>query len=132
MLHPHEVIEYMIAAIIVCPFIIFAFFLYWKKRNKTGFYIATLVLIGVISFFIIRPFWIDSQIDKKSLVLEDYLQVKYPDAEWILSVQNFRKHKTVNPYYLLVYFSDDPNYTYYYYVDRRGQVEQVGGQSNND
>lgn len=69
MLYPHEVIEYMIAAFIVLSFITFAIFYYSKKRKKIGFYIVAIVLVTVIGFFMIRPFWIDYQIDKKTLVL---------------------------------------------------------------
>ncbi|MDY0410088.1 hypothetical protein [Paracerasibacillus soli] len=103
-LYPHEVIEYMIAGGMILFLLIIAAILYWGKKLKFGFYISTVVLIGVITFFIIRPFWIEHQINKKSIALEEYLQAQYPDTTWTISAINFRGNKTQNPYYLLVEF----------------------------
>ncbi|MFC0300803.1 hypothetical protein ACFFIS_08215 [Virgibacillus soli] len=128
-LYPHEVIEYMIAGGMILFLLIIAAILYWGKKLKFGFYISTVVLIGVITFFIIRPFWIEHQINKKSIALEEYLQAQYPDTTWTISAINFRGNKTQNPYYLLVEFSDDPGNIYYYYVYKDGSTKQMGGES---
>lgn len=132
MLYPHEALEYIIAAVIVCFFLVFAIFIYWKRGKKIGFFLTGFVLLATICFFIFRPVWIDQQIAKKSILVEDYLQANYPDAGWTITAQNYREDKTVNPYYLLVDFADDPDHTYFYYVYRGGQVKQMGSQSEND
>lgn len=128
MLYPHEVIEYMIGIIIVFVCLIFAIFMYRKNRQTFGFYITTIVLISTISFFIFHPIWIDKQINKKSLIVENHLQATYPDVDWTITAQNYREDKTVNPYYLLVNFADDPDHTYFYYVYKGGKVKQMGSQ----
>lgn len=129
MLYPHEVIEYIIGAFIIFAFLVFAVFWYRKKGKKIGFYISVFVLISTICFFIFRPIWIEHQITKKSIIIESYLQEKYPDADWTITAQNFREDKTVNPYYLLVDFVDDPNHTYFYFAYSDGKVKQMGSQS---
>lgn len=129
MLHPHEVIEYMIAGSIILIILTIAGIMYWKRKWKFGFYIAALSLIAIIFLFVIRPIWMDNQINKKIIVLEEYLQEQYADASWTIEPVDFRENKTINPYYLHVDFLDDPYHTYYYYVYRNGDVKQVGGAS---
>lgn len=128
-LYPHEVIELMISGSIVFAVLAIATILYRKRKLKFGFLLTLLIFIAVIAFFIIRPYWIDYQISQKSIVLEEYLHNRYPNADWIITPVNFRENKTLNHYYLLVDFADDPHHTYYYFVNRNGLVEQVGGES---
>ena len=60
--------------------------------------------------------------------MENHLQATYPDVDWTITAQNYREDKTVNPYYLLVNFADDPDHTYFYYVYKGGKVKQMGSQ----
>ncbi len=62
--------------------------------------------------------------------MEEYLQTKYPNADWTITPVDHRENKTLNHYYLLVDFKDDPHHTYYYYVYKDGTVEQMGGESD--
>lgn len=129
-LYPHEVIEFLIAGSIILLLLVVSVILFLKSKRKLGFYITVLTTVCIVAFFIIRPHWIDYQIHKKTIVLEEYLHDKYPDTTWTIAAVNHRENKTFNPYYLLVDFSDDPHHTYYYFVDRKGGVEQMGGESD--
>ena len=131
-LYPNEVIEIVIAGCIILIALAAAMILYWMKKWKSGFYIAAAILISIAAFFVIRPYWMDYQIDRKTIILEEYLQAAYPDADWTISAVDFREYKTINPYYLLVDFSDDSYNTYYYFVDNNGAVEQMGSSSDAD
>ncbi|WP_088104831.1 hypothetical protein [Halalkalibacter urbisdiaboli] len=80
-MHPTEVIEFMIVGIVIAVIIIISFILKGNWR-KFGLVFATVVLLAYSVFIIVRPYWIDAQIDKKVEMLEPYLEQQYPNDEW--------------------------------------------------
>lgn len=121
-LHPITIIEMMIAIGILMVFFIVA--LLTKKKRKLFLTITVFVLLAEVTFFIARPYWIDHQLSERKIELEEYLESKYPNENWEISTVNHRENLTSNPYYLKVVFESEPLYTYSYYVNGGGDVEQ--------
>ncbi|HEY2492145.1 MAG TPA: hypothetical protein VGI33_04410, partial [Paenibacillus sp.] len=53
-----------------------------KKARKTSLRLAFSLILMLISFFIIRPYWIDYKVSIKTEQLNLYLGQKYPNQEW--------------------------------------------------
>ncbi|WP_223701721.1 hypothetical protein [Sutcliffiella deserti] len=119
LMHPTEVIEFMVVGIIISVLIIISFILKGKWR-KFGLVLAIVVFLAYTIFFIARPYWIDAQIEKKIEMLEPYLEHQYPNDEWIITTVPHRQdgYKHLNPYYIGVVFEDEPEVTYHYWVEK--------------
>ncbi|WP_026673760.1 hypothetical protein [Alkalihalobacterium bogoriense] len=118
-MHPTEVIEFMVVGLAISVIIIISFILKGNGR-KFGLLFATVVLLAYSVFFIARPYWIDSQIEKKVEMLEPYLEQRYPNDEWMITTIPLREngYKHLNPYYIGVVFKDEPEVTYHYWVEK--------------
>ncbi|MGD6994032.1 hypothetical protein [Sutcliffiella horikoshii] len=130
-MHPTEIIELMIVGVIIVSILIIAFFLKGRWR-KTGWSLALVILVAYSIFFGARPFWIDSQIDKKVQLLRPYLEERYPDEEWTISTVPHRKDgfKHRNPYYIGVVFESEPDVTYDYWVESKDNIYQISFLTN--
>ncbi|MCR8848399.1 hypothetical protein NQ095_08300 [Rossellomorea sp. SC111] len=111
-MHPITLIEItMCAAFIMILFAIA--FLFPKKSRKLSLITASSITVIVLSFFVIRPYWIDYQVSKKTAQLDHFLEKKYPDQEWEIGHQTGRQY---NPYHLKVEFENEKGWTYTYSV----------------
>ncbi|MGE6259705.1 hypothetical protein ACQKCU_17740 [Heyndrickxia sporothermodurans] len=130
-MHPKEIIELMIVGAVIVSILIIAIFLKGRWR-KTGWLLALVIFVAYCIFFVARPFWIDAQIDKKVKLLRPYLEEHYPDEEWTISTVPHRKDgfKHLNPYYIGVVFENEPEATYYYWVESKDNIYQKGRTNN--
>ena len=80
-MHPTELIELMIVGgvLLVILFVAFLFTGKWRKMIR-GLALVFLVAFGI--FYVIRPHWIDLQIENKMGYLNMYLKEQYPKETW--------------------------------------------------
>ncbi|MGD6781956.1 hypothetical protein ACQCU1_20925 [Sutcliffiella horikoshii] len=130
-MHPTEIKELMIVGVIIVSILIIAIFLKGKWR-KAGWLFALVLLVAYCIFHVVRPFWIDAQIDKKVSLLRPYLEERYPDEEWTISTLPHRKDgfKHRNPYYIGVVFESEPEVTYEYWVESKDNIYQISFLTN--
>ncbi|WP_078595803.1 hypothetical protein [Evansella clarkii] len=126
-MRPSMYYELLLAAAIILIPLLITFFLKGRWR-KNGVLAIFFTVAAVIIFFIGRPYWVDYQISERTELLEEYLIDTYPEAEWKITSIDHRNVEMahINPYYLNVSFSDEAEVTYYYFVDRNGEVRQDG------
>ncbi|MCK0469971.1 hypothetical protein [Halalkalibacter sp. APA_J-10(15)] len=126
-MHPTIWIEFIIVGLIIGIIIIVSRFLK-KKRLKMGLLLITIILCLYTLFFFARPYWIDSQVNKQIVFLENYLIEQHPQQKWTITTVPHREegYKHLNPYYIRVTFEDEPEVTYYYLVKNEDTVKQVG------
>jgi hypothetical protein len=86
-------------------------------------YSAILVTFITISFFLIRPYWIDYQVSIKTEQLNTYLDKKYPDQHWKITRKIGRQY---NPYELDVEFDNEKGLIYSYFVKSVSNIKQNG------
>lgn len=132
-LHPTEIIEFMIIGAVILISVIFSLLLKSKWR-KIGWLIAISTLAVYCIFFAARPFWKDAQIEKKVNLLRSYLEEHYPDEEWVISTVPHREDgfKHLNPYYIGVFFESEPNVTYHYWVENKDNIYQISFSTKNE
>ncbi|AZB42153.1 hypothetical protein CEF21_07530 [Bacillus sp. FJAT-42376] len=126
-MHPKELIEFIIVGAIIIS-IAFIANLLKDRWRKTGWLLAFVVFSAYGIFFGARPFWIDAQIDHKMQLLRPYLEEQYPDKDWTISAVPHRKsgYRHLNPYYIGVVFENEPGVTYYYWVESKDTIYQMG------
>lgn len=126
-MHPTELIELMIVGVTIGVCIAISFFLKGKWR-KFGLSLALVILVAFSILFIVRPYRIDAQIDKKVGLLEPYLEQQYPNEVWEIITVPHRKngYKHLNPYYIGVIFESEPGVTYHYWVENENHIYQRG------
>ncbi|MGG4166440.1 hypothetical protein ABEW00_03030 [Rossellomorea vietnamensis] len=111
-MHPITLIEITMCAAFIMILFVTAYLLP-KKSRKWSFIIASSITLIVLSFFVIRPFWIDYQVTNKTEQLNLFLEKKYPNQEWEIGHQTGRQY---NPYHLKVEFKKEQGWTYTYSV----------------
>lgn len=118
-MHPTEIMEYGLATILF--FVILLASLFIRKSRRKWIYIAAgLYVLLSIGFFIYRPTYIDSQIARKAVTLNQYLEQKYPDETWTFWTVPHREDSYVsrNPYIIEVTFANEPDVHYGFLVKR--------------
>jgi hypothetical protein len=125
-IHPTEIIEILIVGSLIASLLIISFFLRDKWR-KVGGLVAVIVLVAYCLFFVVRPCWIDAQVDHKVKLLKPYLKEHYPDEEWVISTVSHREngYKHLNPYIISVVFDSEPEVIYGYLVESKDNIYQV-------
>lgn len=123
-MHPITIIEVCIAILVVLFSILIAF-LVKKEWRKVKLLIPLVTIMITFSFFIFRPYWIDYQIEQRTVLLNEYLSNQYPEEQWEITSIDFRTYRQYNPYHLKVTFEAEPLITYSYRVNRKGEVRQV-------
>lgn len=118
-MHPAELIEWMAVGITIALIIIISLFLRGKWR-KFGWSLALVVLLAYCVFYIARPHWIDAQIDRKTELVEVYLEQQFPNEVWKINTVPHHEegYKHLNPYYIGVVFENEPEVTYHYWADK--------------
>lgn len=109
-MHPITVIEITFSTIFLIIIFVTALSLP-KKFKKSSLVIASSIAVLLLSFFALRPYWVDYQVSKKTEQLHHYLEEKYPNQEWTLSRNIGRNY---NPYHSNVVFEDEKGWTYTY------------------
>jgi hypothetical protein len=132
-LHPKEVIEFMIAGSVLLVILV-ASFVMKGKRRKILQGLAIVYLISFSIFYVVRPFWIDLQIEKKVGYLQTHLEQQYPKESWVFWTVPHREdgYESMNPYIISVIFSSEPEVKYKYFVRNKDEVVQSGYTSKND
>ncbi|MDX8363930.1 hypothetical protein [Cytobacillus sp. IB215665] len=102
----------------------------WRKICRS---LVLVVLFAYSIFFVVRPFWIDAQIDKKVTILRLYLEQHYPNEEWVISTVPHREegYKHANPYYIGVVFESEPDVIYKYWVESKSDIYQISFSRDN-
>ncbi|WP_368505403.1 hypothetical protein AB3N04_07080 [Alkalihalophilus sp. As8PL] len=90
------------------------------------------IFIFSITFFLARPHWIDWQIGKRTLLLDNYLENRYPSENWDIGAIDHRTYPQYHPYHLRVTFEDEPGFIYNYHVDGKGRIRQRGYEVSED
>jgi hypothetical protein len=123
---PRELVELMIVGFGIAIMVIISLFLRGNWR-KIGLRLAVVTLVAYGIFYIARPIWIDTQINKKVELIQPYLEQRYPNEEWMISTVPHRKegYKHLNPYYIGVVFQNEPEVTYYYWVESKNNIYTV-------
>lgn len=131
-MHPSAIIELLLVGVVILSIVIMAIILKGRWR-KTAWLVAFVIGVSYCIFFVARPFWIDGQIDKKVNLLRPYLEERYSDEEWTVFTVPFRKEgfKHLNPYYIGVHFENEPEVTYYYWVENKDHINQISFTTNN-
>jgi hypothetical protein len=111
-MHPITVIEIIVTSLIVVVFFSIALFVPVKFRKK-ALLSASVVTLGLGLSFVVRPFWINYQVEIKKEALNQYLAEKYPKETWEIRRRDGRQY---NPYHLEVRFDNEPRWVYTYFV----------------
>lgn len=116
-MHPTEIMEYGIATILFFV-ILLASLLFRKSRRKWIYMAAGLYVILAIGFFMYRPAYIDAQIARKTVELNQYLEQKYPEETWTFKTVPHREdgYAPYNPYVIEVTFANEPDVHYGFLV----------------
>jgi hypothetical protein len=132
-LHPKEVIEFMIVGGILLVILVAAFVMKGKRR-KILQGLAIVYLISFSVFYVVRPFWIDLQIENKVGYLQTHLEQQYPNETWEFWTVPHRVdgYESMNPYIIGVIFSSEPEVKYKYLVRNKNEVVQTGYSSKNE
>lgn len=127
-MYPGELLEIIAVALVVSIIVICSTFFKRPQWKKYSFVVATVVLLSYCILYIVRPFWIDIQIEKKVVLLETYLEQQHSNEEWTITTVPHREsgYKHLNPYYIGVVFSNEPDVTYHYLVKDEGNITEVG------
>lgn len=131
-MHPTEIIELIIVGGVLLIILFVAFLLKgkWRKIIR-GLAVIYLVAFGI--FYVVRPSWIDLQIENKIGYLDMYLEVKYPEETWEFKTVPHREdgYKHMNPYHIGVKFETEPEVEYRYFVSTKDDIIQVGYSGGN-
>lgn len=126
-MHPTELIEHLLVVVIV--FLIFASS--YVFRGKWRQVIRTLAVLCVLAygvFYAIRPSLIEERVAADVIILEDYLEERYPNEPFTVTTIPFRAEgfESKNPYTIYVTFSSEPDTDYFYRVTDEGKVGVTG------
>lgn len=126
-MHPIQIIEFYMVGFLIVTFLIISLLLEGKGR-KVCLYLAFVIFVSYCIFYIVRPFWIDSQIEKKVELIKPYLEEQFPGEKWTISTVDHRnyKNKQDNPYTINVTFKSEPDATYSYHVGSKENIYQWG------
>lgn len=132
-MHPIELIELMIAGGILLVVLSISFILKGKWR-KIIWGLAVVYLFSFSSFYMLRPYWIDLQIENKVGYLQMHLEEQYPEETWEFWTVPHREdgYESMNPYYISVIFDNEPEVEYKYFVRNKDDISQMGSSSQHD
>jgi Zn-dependent protease with chaperone function len=134
-MRPIEIVELMIVGVVIVGvvivgvvivvIIIISLFLK-EKLQKIALALALVVITAYSIFYVVRPFWIDTQINRKVELIEPYLVEHFPGEKWIITTVDHRyfKNKHKSPYTISVTFKSEPDVTYDYTVESKDNIYQ--------
>ncbi|WP_100407861.1 hypothetical protein [Bacillus solitudinis] len=121
-MHPITVIEITVSIAFAIVIFIIPFLLPSKVR-KLSLIIASSLIVLLLLFYTIRPFWIEYHVSKKTEQLNRFLEGEYPHQEWQIKRRVGRQY---NPYHLEVTFENEKGWTYTYSVVNETNICQNG------
>ncbi|WP_215190438.1 hypothetical protein [Exiguobacterium sp. s6] len=126
-MHPIELIEHLMAAVIV-TLIFAASYVFRGKWRTLMRLLGVLCIIAYAVFYAIRPSLIEDRVAADVIILEDELEERYPNETFTVTTIPFRTegYESTDPYTIYVTFSSEPDAEYYYRVTDQGEVEQRG------
>jgi hypothetical protein len=126
-MHPIELIELMIVGGILLVILLVSLILKGKLR-KIIQGLAILFLVSFGTFYFVRPYWIDMQIEKKVGYIQIHLEEQYPGETWEYRTVPHREdgYESSNPYYIGVIFDTEPQVEYKYFARNKGDIIQSG------
>ncbi|MGJ7919716.1 hypothetical protein [Neobacillus sp. LXY-4] len=132
-MHPIELIELIIAGGILLAILSVSFVLKGKWR-KVIQGLAIVYLISFSIFYVVRPYWIDLQIENKVGYLQMYLEQEYPKETWEFWTVPHREdgYESMSPYSIGVIFDNEPEVEYTYFVRNKDDIIQTGYSSQNE
>lgn len=132
-MHPIELIELMITSGILLVILSVSFILKGKWR-KIIQGLAAVFLISFSIFYVVRPNWIDLQIENKVGYLQMHLEQQYPEETWVFWTVPHREdgYESMNPYTIGVTFDKEPEVEYKYFVRNKDDIIQTGYSSQNE
>jgi hypothetical protein len=82
----------------------------------------------------IRPYWIDLQIENKVGYLQMHMEEKYPKETWEFWTVPHREdgYESMNPYIIGVIFNNEPEVEYKYFIRNKDDIIQSGYSSQNE
>lgn len=126
-MHPTELIEHLLVAVVV--FLMFAAsYVFRGKWRKMIRLLAVICIIAYAVFYAIRPSLIEDRVAADVIILEDYLEERYPNEPFTVTTIPFRTegYESKNPYTIYVTFSSEPDTEYFYRVKDEGKVGVTG------
>ncbi|WP_077212201.1 hypothetical protein [Bacillus dakarensis] len=132
-MHPTELIEWLLAGSVLMILLVISFF-FRGKGGKAVRWAAVVYLLSYIIFYLVRPYWIDMQIEEKVGFLQMYLEQRYPGETWEIWTVPHREdgYESMNPYTIGVIFKNEPEVQYYYFVRDKDIIFQTSYSIEND
>lgn len=132
-MHPIELIELLIASVILFVILLVSFFLKGKWR-KIIQGLAIIYLVSFCIFYFVRPYWIDMQIEKKVGYLQMHLEEQYPEETWEYWKVPHREdgYEHMSPYHIGVTFDTEPEVEYKYFVRNKDNIKQTSYSIQNE
>lgn len=129
-MHPLEIFEWMTAVAVLIVLVVISLLLRGKWRHMLQVLIV-LYVIGYGVFYLIRPNFVNQQIEQDVVELEAHLELRYPDeAVTIQSIPyGTDGFESMNPYTLFVTFSTEPDAEYTYIVKDEKHILQTSHSS---
>ncbi|WP_214754502.1 hypothetical protein [Exiguobacterium sp. s16] len=124
-MHPLDIFEWM-TAIGILLLIVATSFLFRGKWRRAMRVLAVAYVITYGVFYLVRPYWMNHQIDRDIVALESYLESRYPaETVTIESIPyGTDGFESMNPYTLFVTFSTEPDAEYTYIVEDGTHIRQ--------
>lgn len=132
-MHPVELIELLIASGILLVMLSVSFILIGKwRRIIQGLAVGYFISFSI--FYVVRPYWIDLQIENKVGYLQIHLKQLYPEEKWEFWTVPHREdgYESMNPYTIGVTFDKEPEVEYKYFVRNKDEIFQTGYSSQTE
>ncbi|APH06234.1 hypothetical protein A9C19_16710 [Bacillus weihaiensis] len=131
-MHPIEFIEWIVASVILLVILAVSFYLKgkWKKIIQG---LAVVYILSLSVFYLVRPYWIDFQLENKVGYLQTHLEQQYPEETWTFWTVPHREdgYESMNPYIIGVTFDKEPEVEYAYLVRNEKDIYQMGYSTEN-
>ncbi|MFN4214760.1 hypothetical protein [Exiguobacterium sp.] len=126
-MHPNELIDHLLAVLVVTILISSAIWFRGRWRLLL-LAVACVSVIAYVTFYVARPVLIADRVKEDVVILEAYLEEKYPQETFTIKTIPFRTegYESKNPYTIYVTFSSEPDAEYFYRVTNQDEVTQRG------
>ncbi|MCC5892937.1 hypothetical protein [Exiguobacterium sp.] len=126
-MHPNELIDHLLAVLVV-TILIFSAIWFRGRWRLLLLAVACVSVIAYVTFYVARPVLIADRVKEDVVILEAYLEEKYPQETFTIKTIPFRTegYESKNPYTIYVTFSSEPDAEYFYRVTNQDEVTQRG------
>ncbi|WP_409368686.1 hypothetical protein [Lysinibacillus sp. 38-6] len=98
-------------------FFLFLISFFLRNGKKLLYSFIVIILISYAVFLTIRPHIQDAKYDKYTQMVEEHLEMKYPNASWETSFDKEELLTTAYGYQIKVKFADEPTVLYVYKIE---------------